>query len=169
MPCAIGNFMNLWERRTNALHTECTALETVAWSTLKVSAIIIWKEPLAKNLSNINTLISGSIALLRKVELSKSSCSSWVICRIALLTYSIRYRLTWNYNSDHFLFWNEFKWADLYKESMKMLHSMNCTLVKRYYTCMYRYVDIFNLKKTRIVVPPMNIYIFDAINQVNCP
>jgi hypothetical protein len=102
MPCVVGNFMNLWERRTNALHTECTALETVDWSTLKVSAVIIWKEPLAKNLSDINTLISGSIALLRKVELSKSSCSRWVICRIALLTYSIRYRLTWNYNSDNF-------------------------------------------------------------------
>jgi hypothetical protein len=59
MPCAVGNFMNLWERRTNALHTECAALETVDWSTLKVSAIIIWKEPLAKKLSDINTLISG--------------------------------------------------------------------------------------------------------------
>jgi len=29
---------------------------------------------------------------------------------------------------------------------MKMLHSMNFTLVIRYYTCMYRYVHIFNLK-----------------------
>jgi len=46
---------------------------------------------------------------------------------------------------------------------------MNCTLVIRYYTCMYRYVDIFNLKKTRLVVPTTNIDIFYAINQVNCP
>jgi hypothetical protein len=52
--------------------------------------------------------------------------------------------------------------------SMKMLHSMNCTLAIRYYSCMNRYVDIFNLK-TRLVVPTTNIYIFDAINQVNCP
>jgi hypothetical protein len=28
--------------------SKCTALETVDWSTLKVSTIIIWKEPLAK-------------------------------------------------------------------------------------------------------------------------
>jgi hypothetical protein len=47
---------------------------------------LIWKEPLAKNLSDINTLISGDIALLRKVELSKSSCSSWVICRMVRLS-----------------------------------------------------------------------------------
>jgi hypothetical protein len=138
--------------------------------------------------------------LLWNVELSKSSCSSWVICRmvrllnlnlsinskssyisnglviylqirsllLALLTSSIRYRLSWNLLVTFFLFWNEFIWADLYKESIKMLHSMNCTLAIRYYSCMNRYVDIFNLK-TRLVVPTTNIYIFDAINQVNCP